>query len=211
MRGRDPPARLRALFSPGEGPTPGRASALPLALDKILAGQSPYGADYSDSILGKEARVSDFWEPYGGNPILHHHAYLPGTHLLMMPFYLAARAWGGAFDPRFVTLVAYALAAWLAARVVADPARRLAAAAMVAVNPLVYWQQIFGANDLIVAALLSSRYASARAVRCWRARCSASHAPPSSWPGPLRRSCSLISRASAIRGTWSRRSPARGF
>ena len=127
---------------------------LPLALDKILAGQSPYGADYSDSILGKEARVSDFWEPYGGNPILRHHAYLPGTHLLMMPFYLAARAWGGAFDPRFVTLLAYALAAWLAARLVEDPARRLAAAAMVAVNPLVYWQQIFGANDLIVAALL---------------------------------------------------------
>ena len=31
------------------------ALQLPLALDKILAGESPYGADYSDSILGKEA------------------------------------------------------------------------------------------------------------------------------------------------------------
>jgi hypothetical protein len=127
---------------------------LPLALDKILAGQSPYGADYSDSILGKEARVSDFWAPYGGNPILHHHAYLPGTHLLMMPLHLLARAWGGAYDPRFVTLLAYGLAALLAARLPDDPARRLVAAAAVAVNPLIYWQQIFGANDLIVAALL---------------------------------------------------------
>jgi len=127
---------------------------LPLALDKILAGQSPYGADYSDSILGKEARASDFWAPYGGNPILHHHAYLPGTHLLMMPFHLAARAAGAPFDPRFVTLLAWALAALLAGRWPDDPARRLAGAAAVAVNPLVYWQQIFGANDLIVAALL---------------------------------------------------------
>jgi len=127
---------------------------LPLAIDRILTGRSPYGADYSDSILGKEARVSDFWRPYGGNPILHHHAYLPGTHLLMLPFHLAARAAGLPFDPRVVTLLAYALAAVLAARLPADPAHRLAAAALVAVNPLVYWQQIFGANDLILAALL---------------------------------------------------------
>jgi hypothetical protein len=127
---------------------------LPLALDRILAARSPYGGDYSDSMLGKEARVSDFWRPYGGNPILHHHAYLPGTHLLMMPFYLAARAAGAPFDPRLVTLLAYVLAALLAARLPADPAHRLAAAAVVAVNPLVYWQQIFGANDLMVAALL---------------------------------------------------------
>jgi hypothetical protein len=127
---------------------------LPLALDRILAGQSPYGADYSDTLLGKVARTSDFWRLYGGNPILRHHAYLPGTHLLMMPFYLAARARGGAFDPRFVTLLAYGLAVLLAARLGGDPARRLAAAAVVAVNPLVYWQQIFGANDLIPGALI---------------------------------------------------------
>ncbi|HVD76376.1 MAG TPA: hypothetical protein VNH43_02150, partial [Vicinamibacteria bacterium] len=58
---------------------------LPLALDRLLEGESPYGADYSDSMLGKQARASDFWAPYGGNPILRHHAYLPGTHLIMMP------------------------------------------------------------------------------------------------------------------------------
>jgi hypothetical protein len=72
----------------------------------------------------------------------------------MMPFHLAARAAGAPFDPRFVTLLAWALAAMLAGRLPQDPDRRLAAAAAVAVNPLVYWQQIFGANDLIVAALL---------------------------------------------------------
>ena len=127
---------------------------LPLALDRLLAGQSPYGADYSDSMLGKQARASDFWAPYGGNPILRHHAYLPGTHLVMMPFYLASRALGGGFDPRVVTLLAWAVAALLAARLPASPDAKLAAAATVLVSPLVYWHQIFGANDVVVAALL---------------------------------------------------------
>ena len=83
---------------------------LPLALDVLLAGESPYAADYSGTMLAKQARVSAFWEEYGGNPILHHHAYLPGTHFLMMPFYLASRALFGFFDPRFVTLLFYARA-----------------------------------------------------------------------------------------------------
>jgi hypothetical protein len=127
---------------------------LPLAIDRILAGESPYGADYSDSILGKQARVSDFWETRGGNPILHHHAYLPGTHLLMLPFHLTSRAALGAFDPRLVTLLGFGIAAWLAFRVAGGAERGLAAAAIVLVSPLVYWQQIFGANDVLVAALL---------------------------------------------------------
>jgi len=127
---------------------------LPLALDKILAGQSPYAADYSHSILGKQARVSDFWEAHGGNPILRHHAYLPGTHIVMLPFHVASRRVLGWFDSRVVTLLAWAAAALLAARVAGGGARGLAGAAAVLVSPLVYWQQIFGANDLLPAALL---------------------------------------------------------
>jgi Glycosyltransferase family 87 len=138
---------------------------LPLAIDRILSGQSPYGADYSGTILGKEARVSSFWEPYGGNPILHHHAYLPGTHLLSLPFHLGGRALFGFSDPRFVSLAAWLGAIALAARLVSGPERKLAAAALVAVNPLVYWQQIFGANDIVFVALLLGAVALARAER----------------------------------------------
>jgi hypothetical protein len=105
-------------------------------------------------MLGKQARVSDFWDAYGGNPILRHHAYLPGTHLLMAPFHLASRAALGWFDPRAVTLLAWAAAALLAARVAGGGDRGLVAAAAVLVSPLVYWQQIFGANDVLPAALL---------------------------------------------------------
>ncbi|MFI5007881.1 MAG: glycosyltransferase 87 family protein [Solirubrobacterales bacterium] len=138
---------------------------LPLALDKILAGESPYGADYSGTILGRIARASAFWEPYGGNPILRHHAYLPGTHLVMMPFYLLCRLAFGVFDPRFVTLLFYGLAVWLAARLPEGAPARLSAAALVAVNPLVYWHQVFGANDIVFVALLLAAVLLARGGR----------------------------------------------
>ena len=127
---------------------------LPLAIDRILAGRSPYGGDYSDSMLGKESRASEFWQRWGGNPILRHHAYLPGTHLLFLPFLLAARAVLGVFDPRLVTLLAYALAAWLAGGALPRAEWRLTALALVAINPLAYWHLIFGANDIVLVALL---------------------------------------------------------
>jgi hypothetical protein len=138
---------------------------LPLAIDRILSGQSPYGADYSDSMLGRQARVSDFWAEHGGNPILHHHAYLPGTHLLMMPLVPLSRAGIGVFDPRVVTLLAFVAAGILAYRLGSSPALALSAAAAVWVSPLVYWQQIFGANDIVVAALLLGAVHCARASR----------------------------------------------
>src|SRR5207248_1102795 len=110
--------------------------------------------DYSDSMLGREARVSDFWTAHGGNPILHHHAYLPGTHLLMWPFVAVSRATLGTFDPRVVTLLAFTLAGVLAYGLGRTAELRLVALAAVWLNPLVYWPQIFGANDVLVVALL---------------------------------------------------------
>jgi len=135
---------------------------LPLALDRILDGESPYGADYSGTILAKQARVSSFWEEFGGNPILHHHAYLPGTHVVMLPFHIASRAILGFFDPRLVTLLFYGLAAALAARLAGSDDAALAAAALVALNPLVYWHQIFGANDLVFVAMVLASVLAAR-------------------------------------------------
>src|SRR4029453_3192322 len=136
---------------------------LPLALDRVLAGESPYGADYSQSILGSQARASVFWAPLGGNPIVRHHWYLPGMHLLMAPPYWLPRHLLGFFDARLVTIAAYLLAALLAACLFDDPARKLAAAGIVALNPFAFWPQIFGTNDvlsavpLLLTALLAQR------------------------------------------------------
>jgi len=127
---------------------------LPLAIDRILAGQSPYAADYSGTILARQARVSSFWDEWGGNPILHHHAYLPGTHAVMLPFQLVSRSLLGFFDPRLVTLLFYAGVILLASRVPEGAPARLTAAGVAALNPLVYWHQVFGANDLVFVAMV---------------------------------------------------------
>lgn len=124
---------------------------LPLALERVLAGESPYGFDYSHSVLGEQSRDSVFWRPLGGNPITKHHWYLPGMHLVMAPFFVAARATLGGFDPRGVTLFGYVLAALLAARLFPDTERRLAAAGLVLLHPFLFWPQIFGTNDALSA------------------------------------------------------------
>src|SRR5262249_36492321 len=77
--------------------------------------------------------------------------------------YLASRAVFSFFDPRFVSLLAWLAAALLAARLMDDAEARLSAAALVLVNPLVYWPQVFGANDLVFVALLLLALVLARA------------------------------------------------
>ena len=138
---------------------------LPLAIDRILAGESPYGADYSGTMLARQARVSSFWDELGGNPILRHHAYLPGTHLVMLPLHLASKAAFGFFDPRTVTLLFYVVVVVLASRLPTAADARLAAAAVAALNPLVYWHQIFGANDLVFVGVLLAAVLTARGGR----------------------------------------------
>ena len=138
---------------------------LPLAIDRILSGRSPYAADYSGTILAKQARVSSFWDEWGGNPILHHHAYLPGTHAVMLPFQLLSRRLLGFFDPRLVTLLFYGAVIFLASRLPHGSPARLTAAGVAALNPLVYWHQIFGANDLVFVAMILGAVLTARRGR----------------------------------------------
>ena len=128
---------------------------LPLAIEKILQGESPYGADYSGTALVRQARASTFWEPLGGNPILRHRAYLPGTHLVMLPAYLVSRAAFGFFDPRFVTLL------FLTRRPSCWPigsrtawTRAWPRRAWPPSTHSLWWQQVFGANDIVFVAML---------------------------------------------------------
>ena len=128
----------------------------------------------------------------------------------MLPFHLAGRALFGGFDPRVVTLLFYALVIALAARFPASVDGRLCAAGIAALNPLVYWHQIFGANDLVFVAMILGAVLLAREPRPsrLRPRSSASPAPPSSWPGPSRRSSSWRCAGPAPSAT--SRAPRRG-
>ena len=59
----------------------------------------------------------------------------------------------------------YGLAVWLAARLPEGAPARLSAAAFVALNPLVYRHQVFGANDIVFVALLLAAVLLARGGR----------------------------------------------
>ena len=74
---------------------------LPLAIDRILAGQSPYGADYSDSILGAPgARLRLLGRATAATRSSTTTRTCRARTSLMMPFHLASRAAFGVFDPR---------------------------------------------------------------------------------------------------------------
>ena len=165
---------------------------LPLALRQDPRGEEPLRrADYSGTIFARQANVSSFWDELGGYPILRHHAYLPGTHLVMLPFHLAAPRCSGA-STRVSSAPLLRMGHRARRPSSASAEGRVCAAGVAALNPLVYWHQIFGANDLGVRGPAPGRGALARESRpvacgpSW-----ASPAPPSSWPGPSRRSSSL--------------------
>ncbi len=175
---------------------------LPLALDRVLAGLSPYGADYSASVLGWQSRSSVFWAPLGGNPIVRHHWYLPGVHLAMAPFYVACRSLVRLLrsPPRDPGRLRYGHRPGDAPREDAreapggcgargpEPLRLLAA-------------DLRNQRRDERRAAASRGDPRARVAGAMRRRsCSASPAPSSSSPGPSLRSCWRTSRASTSLG-----------
>ena len=129
--------------------------------------QSPYGADYSGTILGAPgARVELLGrarrQPDPPPP------RLPAGHA-PRDAAVPPRVAGGASASStraVVTLLFYALVGRCSrARLPAGGDARLAAAGVAALNPLVYWHQIFGANDLVFVAMLLAAVLLARAER----------------------------------------------
>ena len=106
----------------------------------------------------------------------------------------AGRACFGGFDPRVVTLLFYGLVVVLAARFPASVDGRLCAAGIAALNPLVYWHQIFGANDLVFVAMILGAVLLARGSRPL-----ASRSPPR--PRLRHQAACLALRAVPPRGT----------
>ena len=128
---------------------------LPLALDSILAGQSPYGADYSSTILARQARVSSFWDELRRQP----DPPPPRVPARDAPGDAAVppRVAGG---PRLLR-PAHRDAPLLRARrscsrraCLRGPTPGSPPRASAALNPLVYWPQIFGANDVVFVAMI---------------------------------------------------------
>src|SRR5437588_3541129 len=128
------------------------------AIDRVLGGQPIYGVDWSATPM---ARLP--WDlTTGGNPALHHMAYLPLTVLVGIPFRLLTGALGLPFDYRIV-LIGFALLGLIAiAALPLSAERRMMLMAAIYISPLITLYLWSGRNDIefLAAVLLSLTFLS---------------------------------------------------
>jgi hypothetical protein len=80
---------------------------------------------------------------------LYHYPYLPWTFIFSAPFYLLGQAVGH-YDQRWLYLALMALALALAPRLAPTPRTKLALVAVLALNPVMNLDLVFGQNDAFV-------------------------------------------------------------
>ncbi|HZP96008.1 MAG TPA: glycosyltransferase 87 family protein [Candidatus Limnocylindria bacterium] len=116
------------------------------AARKLVAGQNPYVADYLDTPL--------FYWPMVNNPALYHLTYFPSLFLVTVPFVWVFDHLGLFWDERYLYLPAYVATLAVVPLLVRRTEHRLAATALVALNPQLFPFVVEGRNDFFVLAFL---------------------------------------------------------
>jgi hypothetical protein len=112
------------------------------AARKLLAGQNPYVADYLDTPL--------FYWPMVNNPALYHLTYFPFLFLITAPFVFVFDKIGLFWDERFLYLPAYLATLAVVPLLFKKAEHRLAAVALVGLNPQLFPFVVEGRNDFFV-------------------------------------------------------------
>jgi hypothetical protein len=112
------------------------------AARKLLAGQNPYVADYLDTPL--------FYWPMVNNPALYHLTYFPFMFLITAPFVFVFDTLGIFWDERFLYLPAYLATLAVVPLLFKKAENRLAAVALVGLNPQLFPFVVEGRNDFFV-------------------------------------------------------------
>lgn len=113
----------------------------------LLRGVNPYEADYRSTPMA----ILE-WGP--GNPAIIHHPYFPLSFLIHVPLRSLSDTLFGVYDTRVLYLLLFVAPFFLVTRWSADPARRLALAALWGLNPFFVPHIIEGRNDVVVAVML---------------------------------------------------------
>ena len=183
------PTLKLVLLRDGRGPASyshdGGVIQTEATLQFLFAGQNPYVEDYVETPMA-EWGFDDF------RTALYHYPYLPWTFLFSAPFYALGQALGF-YDQRLVYLLLLAIALALAPRLVAPAVdqitphagasgyrtrRGLALVALLALNPILALDVIFGQNDVFV---LSWILFSLAAWWGWRQRLAAGDRRATRW------------------------------
>jgi hypothetical protein len=112
----------------------------------LLAGQNPYGADYSRTPMALWLLDCAMRE----NPALHHNGYTPLTFLMTAPALALSQSLLGWFDIRFILLPALVAILLLLPRLADDWDKKLALIIAVGLNPLFVPFFIQGRNDVLI-------------------------------------------------------------
>lgn len=138
----------------------------------LLAGKNPYVEDYTQTPMAE-------WGFNEYRTALYHYPYLPWTFLFSAPFYLLGNSLG-LYDQRLVYLLLMLLGLICAAKLVVNPTHKLALTAILALNPVMAIDLIFGQNDSFVLCwILISLYFLAR----WRRmEMNSAHPGKTRWP-----------------------------
>jgi len=140
-----PTAKL-ILLRQGSGPASythdGGVIQTESTIEFLLSGKNPYTEDYTETPMAE-------WGFNEYRTALYHYPYLPWTFLFSAPFYLVGQA-VGFYDQRLVYLLLLAIALALAPRLVNGERKKLALVALLALNPLMALDVIFGQNDVFV-------------------------------------------------------------
>lgn len=135
---------LRAQSGPASYTHDGGVIQTEATIRYLLDGKNPYAETYVDTPMAE-------WGFGAYRTALYHYPYLPWTFLFSAPFYLLGNAAGG-YDQRVVYLLLYALMLVAASTLAQKPQHKIALVALLALNPLMALDVIFGQNDLFVLA-----------------------------------------------------------
>jgi hypothetical protein len=116
------------------------------AIGFLFEGRNPYTDDYTQTPMAE-------WGFSEYRTALYHYPYLPWTFLFSAPAAAVGNQMGG-YDQRVVYLLLLAIALVLAPRLVPGERRKLALVALLALNPLMAVDVVFGQNDVFVLAWL---------------------------------------------------------
>lgn len=108
----------------------------------LLAGKNPYSEDYTETPMAE-------WGFSEYRTALYHYPYLPWTFIFSAPFYLIGESLG-LFDQRIVYLFLLTVMLFVAPRLAQSAESRLALVAILALNPLMALDVLYGQNDVFI-------------------------------------------------------------
>lgn len=150
---------LRAQSGPASYTHDGGVIQTEATIRYLLEGKNPYVEDYTQTPMAE-------WGFGAYRTALYHYPYLPWTFLFSAPFYMGGQALGG-YDQRIVYLLLYAIMLLFLPRLTVGVERKLALVMLVALNPIMGLDIIFGQNDLFVLAWIVFALV---AWRAWKRR-----------------------------------------